>query len=152
MAYLNFLVAVPEADVLALSRDTSVTLSPSLVVAVSHLIGYWVDFQPLGTLLGEAIDGGLPVSTELWHPLRPPVYHGAEAVRALQLQLADAWQHVLASHSLPDDDWSREETEKVQRLFHHAANRREAVVSVLDRPADHERGRRVRTLFKWRRG
>jgi len=152
VAYLNFLVAVPEADVLALGRDASVTLSPSLVVAVSHLIGYWVDFLPLGKLLGEAIDGGVPVSTELWHPLRPPVYHGAEAVRALQLQLADAWQHVLASHSLSDDDWCREEAEKVQRLFLHAANRHEAVVSVLDRPGDHERGRRVRTLFKWPNG
>jgi hypothetical protein len=150
VAYLNFLVAAPEADVQALRWDASITLNPSLVVAMSHLVGYWVEVQPLGKLLGQAIDGGLPVNSELWHPLRPPVFHGADAVEALQAQLADAWQHVLASLPLPEDEWYRVEIEKVLRLFQHAAARHEAVVSVLERPGDAERGRRVRIPFEWK--
>ena len=150
MAYLNFLVAAPEVDVLALSRDTSVVLEPSLVVAVSHLIGYWVEVQPLGKIVGQAVDGGLAVSPDLWHPLRQPVYHRAEAVQALHLQLVEEWERVLADKPVPEDDWYRIEIEKVLRLFRHASDQTECVVSVLERPADHERARRVRIPFKWK--
>ena len=147
MAYLNFLVAVPDADVLALSRDVSLVLEPSLVVPVSHLIGYWVEVQPLGKLLGQAVDGGLTVSSELWHPLRPPVYHKSDAAKALYQQLTEEWQRVVAEKPVPEDDWFRIEIEKVLRLFRHASDRGESVVSVLERPADQERAHRVRIPF-----
>lgn len=149
MAYLNFLAAVTEADVQALSQDASAVLEPSLVVAVSHLIGSWVVVQPLGKLLGQAVDGGLAVSSDLWHPLRPPVYHNAETVRAIHHQLADEWQRVLADQSVPEDDWYRVEIEKVLRLFWHASNRSESVVGVLERPADQVRAQKVQIPFKW---
>jgi hypothetical protein len=149
VAYLNFLVATPEADVLKLSRDPTFLLEPSLVVAVSHLIAYWVQVQPLGKLLGLAIDGGLSVSPDLWHPLRPPVYHNAKEVQTLHQQLAEEWQRELAATALPEGDWYRIEIEKVIRLFQHASERGQFVVSVIERPLDQERGQNVRIPFKW---
>lgn len=148
LAYLNFLAAVTESDIQALSKDVSVVLEPSLVVAVSHLIGYWGEVQPLGKMLGQAIDGGVAVSPGLWHPLRPPVYRNAEMVRALHRQLADEWQRVLADQPVPEDDWYRIEIERALRLFQHASDRSESVVSVLKRPADQVRGQKVRIPFK----
>ena len=152
MAYLNYLVAAPEADVLVLSRDSTFVLEPSLVVGVSHLIGYWVEVQPLGQLLGQALDGGIVVSPGLWHPLRPPIYHKAEAVKALHQQIAGEWQRELAANPVPQDDWYSIEIEKVLRLFRHASDRSESVVSVLERPADHERGQKVHIPFTWSGG
>lgn len=148
MAYLNFLVAATEAEVEALSHDPNLELEPSLVVAVSHLIGYWVEVQPLGKMLGQAIDGGATVSPGLWHPLRPPVFHRAEAVQSLHGQLADEWQRVLAEKPVAEDDWYRIEIEKVLRLFRHAAGRTECVVSILERPGDQERASKVRIPLK----
>jgi hypothetical protein len=148
LAYLNFLAAATTADIQALSKDASVVLEPSLVVAVSHLIGYWVEVQPLGKLLGQAVDGGTAVSPDLWHPLRPPVYHRTEAVQALHRQLAEEWQRVLAEKPVPEDDWYRIEIEKVLRLFRHASDRAECVVSILERPGDQERASKVRIPLK----
>jgi hypothetical protein len=152
VAYLNFLIAATDADVLALSRDVSLLLEPSLVVPVSHLIASWVEVQPLGKLLGQAVDGGLTVSSELWHPLRPPVYHNADAAKALYAQLAEEWQRVVAERAVPEDDWFRIEIEKVLRLFRHASDRSESIVSVLERPADQERAHRVQIPFTRSRG
>lgn len=152
MAYLNFLVAAPELDVLGLSRDASVVIEASLVVAVSHLIGYWVEVQPLGKLLGQAVDGGFVLNHDLWHPVRAPVYLRPEAVLALNEQLVAEWQRVLAVKPVPEDDWYRLEIEKVLRLFRHASDRAECVVSILERPADQERGIKVRIPFKWSGG
>jgi len=150
VAYLNFLLAASESDVLALSRDPSVVLAPSLVVSVSHLIGYWVQVQPLGKLLGQAIDGGIPMNSDLWHPLRSPVYHQPTSVQELHRSLAEEWEGVLAGTPVPADDWYRIEIEKVVRLFGHASDRAECVVSVLEQPRDHERASKIRIPFKWR--
>lgn len=148
LAYLNFLVAATEPAVEALANNPSLELEPSLLVAVSHLIGYWVEVQPLGKLLRQAVDGGATVSSDLWHPLRPPVFHRPAVVQALHTQLADEWRRVLAEKPVPEDDWYRIEIEKVLRLFRHAAGRAECVVSILQRPVDKERASKVRIPLK----
>ena len=152
MAYVNFLVAASEVDVLKLSRDASYVIEATLVVAVSHLIGYWLEVQPLGKLLGQAVDGGLTLNPELWHPLRAPVYHDSEKVQTLNQQITDEWQRVLAENPVPEDDWYRLEIEKILQLFRHASDRAECVVSILESPADQERGSKVRIPFKLRVG
>jgi hypothetical protein len=147
VAYLTYLASAPPAEVTALRVDHTTLLTPSLVVAVSHLIASWVQVQPLGELLGQAIDGGTELNSALWHPLRPPCYHEPEAVRALHAQLTEAWQRTLAAQSIPEDDWYRVEIEKVLRIFGHAAERGDCVVSALQAPFDAERAARVRIPF-----
>ncbi len=144
MAYLNFLVSVSEQQVQALRKDSAKLLRPSLVAAVSHLVGYWVEIQPLGGLLGQALDGGAKINDRLWHPLREPVFHDPEQVRALHQGLADAWQNARGPQSERDDwEWYRREIGQVLRAFRHASDRGECIISALQPPTDAERVRRV---------
>jgi hypothetical protein len=143
VAYLTYLAAVSEDQVTALRVDPSAVADPSLVVAVSYLIASWVQVQPFGRLLGQAVDGGAEVSSELWHPLRPPRFQPPDAVRRLQLQLAAEWEKVLSELPLPEDDWYRVEIEKVLRLYRHAVARAEGVVSALAAPEDRMRAHKV---------
>jgi hypothetical protein len=148
MAYLNFIVSAPEQDVQALRRDSTVLLRPSLVVAVSHLVGYCGQIQPLCELLGQALDGGEKVNEQLWHPLREPVFHAPEQVRILYRRLADAWDRAFRPQTDGDDwDWYRHEIGGVLRAFRHASERDECIVSVLQPPADADRAGRVRMPF-----
>jgi hypothetical protein len=132
MAFLNRLAAVPCSEVEVLRGDPNASLSPSLTVSVSHLIAYWVQIQPIGQLLGKAIDGGMPINYALRHQLRDPCYHGPDAVRTLYSQLLLEAQQVNATYSIPPDDWYRIEIDKVLRVFGHAADRGECVVSALE--------------------
>jgi hypothetical protein len=148
MAYFNLLASVPESDVERLRRDWSALLRPSLVLGASHLLAYWVQVQPLGGLLRRALDGGEPIHAELWHPLRPPLFHRPAAVRELAPQIDAAWAEALRVTPLPNgDDWTAAEMGRLLRLFRHAAGAGECVVSALDAPADQERARRVRPLW-----
>lgn len=132
MAYLTYLVSVPPTEVERLRSDPDVPVSRSLTVTVSHLIAYWVQIQPIGQLLGNAIDGGMVLNSGLRHRLRDPCYHDPETVRSLSMQLSEAWQQATSAEPIPPDDWYRIEIEKVLRLFAHAAGRGECVVSVLE--------------------
>jgi hypothetical protein len=132
MAFLNHLVSVPPVEVEALRSDPDAYLTPSLAVAVSHLVAYWVQVQPLGQLLGQAIDGGAVLNPALRHQLRDPCYYALETVRSLHAQLSEAWEQATAAQPVPPDDWYRVEIEKVLRLFAHAADRGECVVSALE--------------------
>ena len=147
MAYLTYLASVPQAEIVALKADPAPLLTPSLTVAVSHLIAYWVQVQPLGQLLGQAIDGGTVINSALQHPLRDPCYHELLVVNSLYAKLGEAWQQATAMESVAEDDWYRIEIEKVLRVFRHAAEHGECVVSVLQAPADEERADRVRIPF-----
>jgi hypothetical protein len=148
MAYLNFLVAASEQQVQALRKDSTVLLRPSLVVAVSHLIAYWVEIQPLGELLSQALDGGERVNDQLWHPLREPAFHAPGQVRVLHRGLTKAWGEAGGPQTERDDwDWYRHEIGQVLRAFGHASERGECIVSVLAPPADAERAGRVRMPF-----
>jgi hypothetical protein len=145
MAYLNLLASVSQEEVAAFIRDPQRPLKYHLVQGVSHLIAYWVEIQPLGYLLRQALDGGHLLSATLWHPLRHPTYHSPDDVRAFLPQLSQAWDSALAqSAPWSEDDWYRIEIEKVLRVFEHATACGGCVVSVLQPPADRWRARRVR--------
>ena len=135
MAYFNLFASVSEVEVERLRRDSSFVLSPSMVLGASHLIGYWVQAQPLGGLLGQALDGGQPLHLEFWHPLRAPVYHQRTAVAELARDIGDAWRLLLASHTPEEVEWLSFEVGRLLRVFQHAAEAGEGIVSALDSPS-----------------
>jgi hypothetical protein len=112
------------------------------------LLSYWVQVQPLRQLLYAAIDGGELLHAQLWHPLRPPMFHRPLKVRWLAEGLGQAWDEV--KPILPQDDggWLVAEVSRLLRLYRHAAEAGECVVSALDLPGDEERARRVRIPWK----
>ena len=142
MAYGNYLASVSEEQIRNLRHDPKLAVNPSAIVLVSHLIAYWVKAQPLGKLLGEALDGGQPLNSTLWHPLRAPTYHSIAATTALFQQISDAW-NAATGEPFPEMDWYRVEIERVLSIFGHASKNGEGVISVLEPPLDQERASRV---------
>jgi hypothetical protein len=144
LAYFTLMASVAEAEVDALRQDPSLALHPSLVSGVSHLLSYWVKIQPLGQLLNEAVDGGELLHGELWHPLRPPMFHRPLKVLSLAHQVEAAWEGVQAEMPQDDGGWLVAEVNRLLRLYRHAAAAGEGVVTALDLPGDERRARRVR--------
>lgn len=83
MAYGNYLASVSENEITNLAAQPTELLDAHKIEIVSHLVAYWVKVQPLGRVLGEAIDGGNVLSEALWHPLRRPKY-----TRRIELSLS----------------------------------------------------------------
>lgn len=142
MAYLNFLASVGEARVAAFQRDPSRALGASLVRGCSHLVAYSLAVEPLGTLLGDLIDRGETLHGSLWHPLRPPVWHGVGRVAELAEALSREWLK-LGDVEGDAGGWYRGEVASVVELATHAARHGECVVSALEPPLDPERAARV---------
>ena len=143
MAYGNYLASVSEEQIASVAGDPTRTLDARAVTLVSHLLAYWVKAQPLGSLLGEAIDGGRVLSDALWHPLRPPVYHPPDRVAALHQELSQAWQRAVAGPPVREIDWFRVEIERLLDVYRDAADHGACVVSALEPPVDEERASRV---------
>jgi hypothetical protein len=148
LAYFTLMASVAEADVEAFRQDPSLLLQPTLVSGASHLLSYWVKIQPLGQLLNEAVDGGELLHGELWHPLRPPMFHRPPKVRSVAELIDAAWEGVKAQMPQDDGGWLVIEVNRVMRLYRHAAAAGECVVTALDLPGDQERSRRVRIPWK----
>lgn len=148
MAYANYLASVAEEQVASLADDPSRALDPHALVVVSHLVPYWVQVQPLGKLLVEAIDGGHVLCAALWHPLRPPVYHPPGRVVGLDGELSRAWERAASAHPVPETDWYRIEIGKVLKVYRDAAEHGLCVVSALAPPVDAERASRVHVPLK----
>ena len=103
MAYLNFLLSVPEEQVESLRKDASYLLAPTKSTYVSHLMGYWVKIEPLGKLLGKLLDGGEVANPNLWHPFRVPVFHRPAAVQELYSEISHAWSKNVKSPPKHDE-------------------------------------------------
>lgn len=131
MAYQNYLCSVAVARVEAFRQDQNESLQATRSVICSHGMAYWVQVQPLGQLLGEAIDGGQILHENLNHPLRPPKIHDVDSVAALYPELIAARDAAYGLEPLPEDDWSRVEIEKVVDIFKWAYLHQECVVSIL---------------------
>ena len=144
VAYLNLLASVPEPEVERLRHDPSYVVAPSLVLGVSHMIGYWVQVQPLGGLLGRALDGGQLLHSVLWHPFRSPCYHRPPIVADLSRDIGDAWNAAIAGQPPEDHEWLSFEVDRLLRVFRHATGTGECVVSALEAPVDEERASKVR--------
>jgi hypothetical protein len=151
MAYANYLASVPEHQISQMAAQPSKFLVPHKVEVVSHVVASWITVQPLGKLLGQALDGGRILTVSLWHPLRRPLYHPPEAASALFGELAREWQRSLIEHRPSESDWYRIEIEKVLSVFSDAKEHGLCVVSALGRPGDRERADRVQILFEWGR-
>jgi len=147
VAYGNFIASVPFPQIAALRADPNVLLRPSRMENVSHLLAYWVQAQPLGRLLGEALDGGERLADGLEHPLRPPVMHRPLEVRRLLHVLREALHQATAANRVREIHWFGRDIDKLLAVFEHAAGHGEAVVSVLEPPFDEERGAKVKIPF-----
>jgi hypothetical protein len=143
MAYLNLLASVSWREVESLRLDASVRVKPSKVTGVSHLIGSWIQIDPLREVLAKVLNEGKELNAEFWHPFRPPLFHDPEVVQFLRTDLEKVWQETLEAVPVPADDWYRQEIERTLGLLHHAASRWESVLSVLEPPSDRERAARV---------
>ncbi len=148
MAYGTILAALTGEQVRALRGDPRAIAGPSLAVMVSHLVAYWVKSQPLGRMLGEAVDGGSEVHPDLWHPLRAPKFQCPDQVRELHGQLAGEWSRHLATHPMPGEGF-RWDIERVLQAYAHASRRGEAILSALERAMDRERAERVWIPLRW---
>lgn len=151
MAYLNFLAAVRDDDVVILQRDLNHKLSPSMIVGVSHLLGSpgWVP-SALAEVFGQVLDGGEVLCISLWHPLRSPRYHSPAVAEELRRRVEAALSGEPAVQELPDDDWYRIEFGKIIAVLEHAAANGEGIASVLQPPFDQERASRV--IIPWQAG
>jgi hypothetical protein len=147
MAYGNFIAAVSFAEVELLGQDSMKLLHPTKIELVSHLIASWVQVQPLGRLLREALDGGEKLADGLWHPLRFPTVHPPAEVVRLLAAIREADRAATAGHSTKEGGWFGIEIDRLCALFSHAADHGEAVVSVLGLPADAERSAKIRIPF-----
>ena len=143
MAYTTTLASIPESRIPAFRQDQKESLCASRVIECSHLMAYWVQVQPLGALLGRAIDGGEPLDTNLWHSFRPPVFHRAAAVQEIYAELKRVWDSTQQELPLSEDDWYGMQIKEIVDLFGWAESRQEAVVSVLSLPFDKERASRI---------
>jgi hypothetical protein len=73
-----------------------------------------------------------------------PLVHHPAAVRELANEVAAA----VDAGAVAGDDWLAGEVGRLLRLFKHAAEKGECVVSALNEPADAERSSRVRALWE----
>ena len=133
MAYLNHLYSVPSEHLERCKSWKVIQNLSTKVVGCSHLIGYWPEFEPLRNALSQALDGGSVLSGGWRHRLRVPTVHASEEVVDVLALLEDAWANAKKEHGeLAADDWWQIEIEKCLGLFRHAADRREAVISILE--------------------
>jgi hypothetical protein len=152
MAYGNYLASVTTQGVQQLQRRPGMLLTPSRVVLVSHLAAYWVQVQPLGQILGEALDGGQPLCDGLWHPLRSPTYHTRSEVHRILRLLKDALALPISGEGAKKPEVFSHDVKGIVAVFEYALVHGEAVISVLEPPEDKERASRVRIPFAIAKG
>lgn len=127
MAYLCILASVPADKVTQIRVPSDIPRIASRGVCASHYIA------PACSELSDAMDGGTPLDTDTWHPLRGFMYHEPVAVQECATRLASlASQMCESRHPLHEDEWSQREARKVIDLFQHASAAGEAVVTHLD--------------------
>ena len=145
MAYANYIAAVEWADIASLRQGSSASIVPHSIAVVSHLYAYAVKRQPVSGCLGKILDKGEVLSASYWHPLRVPVVHSPEAVRALTADLRAALGGVDANQ---EEDALDHDITEILRILDDAAETNRAVLSVLEPPADEERAQKVSCPFE----
>jgi len=144
MAYLTLIASVPESEIASFEGGAVELMSASRIERVSHYLTYSVSHQPLGNLLGQAIDGGEPLREDLWHPFRAPVVKTVNDVKNCWAELNEAWAVAVRQWNVPEGDWYRIEITKLLSIYDHARRESECIVSMLEPPADSERARKVK--------
>jgi hypothetical protein len=125
MAYLVILASMPTEKVAEIAAPQDIGKFASRVALCSHLV---TEFCPA---IAGALDGGVPLVTKMWHPVRGPAVYAPEVV---PLALARLEAVVRDRSSLPVDyaEWTVTELSRAVELYRHASERGEAVVSMLD--------------------
>lgn len=127
MAYMCIIASVPRDKVGQIRLPADVSRLASRIAFASHYI------VPASSEIREAMDGGSPLDTDTWHPLRGFMFHEPSAVQQHAARLADfAARMSTTGHPLQADQWTRTEIEKVVHLFQHASSAGESVVTTLD--------------------
>ena len=151
MAYGNYLASVDWAEVEALRNGLKSTIAPHNAIITSHILpGAAKNLkspgaQPVATCLADIFDRGELLSELFWHPLRLPVVHSPQTVRALFSGLRRALEGLDIETKLKpffDLDIS-----PILNVLGDAVENGLAVVSVLEPPADNERAQRVACPF-----
>jgi hypothetical protein len=127
MAYLCIIASVPRDRVDQIRVPADVPRLASRVSCASHFIA------PGCAELREAMDGGTPLDTDTWHPLRGFMFHEPEAVQEQTSRLVAFAAHLADhGHQFFRDAWTQTEVAKVVDLFRHATAAGETVVTHLD--------------------
>ena len=143
MAYSTFIASVPKSEIAGFREGWVELMFASKIERVSHYLAYSVNLQPLGKLLGQAIDEGQLLREDLWHPFRAPIVKTENDVKSLWADLNEAWSIVLSESTLPEDDWDRIEITKLLAMYDHASQNSECIVSMLEPPHDSKRAQKV---------
>lgn len=148
MAYLTLVAAVAEDQIATIRENERTVLKPTMVEGVSHLLAYGSSMQSeFGDLLTRTLDGGERLNETFWHPLRPPMYHGAVDVAILANDLVRQWE-LHRERDDVDDQWLHFEIKRLIRVMTHALDQASAVVMALELPSDLERAQRIRIPWK----
>lgn len=127
MAYMCIIASVTRDKVGQIRVPADVAQFASRVACASHFI------VPASKELRDALDGGMPLETDVWHPLRGFMFHEPARVQEQAAHLAAlAMRMCEPTHPLHSDKWTQDEVAKVIDLFQHASMRGEAVVTHLD--------------------
>ena len=127
MAYLCILASVPRDKLTQIRDPSDLRNLASRTTYASHLIA------GVPGELHDAMDGGAPLETDTWHPLRGFIFHEPAAVQQLATRLtAFATRAFAADGSLHNHDWFKSEITKVVGIFQHASATGEAIVNHLD--------------------
>lgn len=149
MAYSVLLGATPEAQIAEYQDKRRDLLDTSRRIRVSHALTTNIAIVPLRVVLGDAIDGGHILRSDLWHPMRTPRFHAAVEVPHQHQLLETAVADVVREHGpLPPGDYFGDQILELISLFAHAINSGEAIVSVVERPQDFQRARAVSIPFR----
>ena len=145
MAYSALLASIPDEQVNDFRDGRRSVLAAGESIRCSHILTSWVRPADLRGVLKLAIDGGESLRSDLWHPLRPPVWHPGSSVGKIAPALRKIWnEHLERFGPLDPGDWYAVEIAKVLKVFEHAAILcNGVVVSFLEPPTDEVRAKKV---------
>ena len=125
MAYLVIMASMPKEKVADIATPQDIAAFASRTAFCSHLV---TEFCPA---VLEALDGGVPLVTKMWHPVRGPAVYPLEVVPQTLARIETVMRDRSA---MPSEyvDWTVTELSRAVELYRHASERGEAVVSMLD--------------------
>lgn len=125
MAHLVIMASIPAEKVAAIGTPKDITAFASRTAFCSH---WAVQMCPAAA---EVLDGGVPLVTKMWHPVRGPAVHAPESVPQALARL-EAATRKSAAMPAEDVDWVISELSRAVELYRHASQHGQAVVSMLD--------------------
>lgn len=125
MAYLVIMASIPTEKVAEIAAPKDITGFASRTAFCSHLVTEFCH------AVVDALDGGVPLVTKMWHPVRGPAVYSPEIVPQALARLENV---VHDRSAMPADyaDWTVAELSRAVELYRHASERGESVVSMLD--------------------